>query len=87
MSKITTIPDFNPSLPGSVAEAVRSLKQAVEILGGMRQGESVGSPLMFVQGSEPMITQRSALRTGDLWIDTTDDTMKYWSGEIWKPLQ
>lgn len=67
--------------------ALRTIKQALEILGGLRQGESNGAPLIFVQGFEPSRVAISIYRVGDQWIDTTTDTMKYWDGVKWKPLQ
>lgn len=86
MSRVPTIPDFAPVLEQHDA-TLRTIKQAIEILGGLRQGESVGAPLMFVQGYAPSQVATSIYRIGDLWIDTTTDTMKYWDGSIWKPLQ
>ncbi len=84
MSKVPTIPDFQDGDPTSVGATVRALKLAVEFLGGLRQGESRGAPLVFVQGNRPMLNQESSLRIGDVWIDPTDNTLKYWNGELWK---
>jgi len=67
-----------------MAATVRTLKFAVEILGGMRQGESVGSPLMYVQGNPPESRQRGTLRLGDLWLDTDTDKLNYWNGNLWR---
>jgi hypothetical protein len=53
----------------------------------MRQGQGLGAPTMFVQGFEPDRALVQTFRLGDFWIDTTDDTLNYWAGEVWKPIQ
>jgi len=83
MSKLPTIPDFTLQ-PPSMGAAVRTLKLAVEILGGMGRGESLGSPLIYVQGNPPGRGQPATLRAGDLWIDTDIDTLNYWNGNAWR---
>lgn len=59
--------------------ALRAVKLAIEILGGMRQGEAFGAPLTFVQGSRPLQEHEGSLRTGDRWIDTTTNYEYFWS--------
>lgn len=85
MSKFPTIPDFTDT-PESLGTALRTVKLTLEIMAGQRQGESKGSPDMFVQGSAPSFNNRSTHKLGDLWIDTSTDTLKYWNGSLWKPL-
>ena len=83
MSKVPTIPDFDETVPSSVGAALRTLKMAMEIVGGLRQGEALGAPLIFVQQNQPMVGQESSLRRGDLWIDDSVNKMNFWSGEAW----
>lgn len=66
--------------------ALRSVKQILEIIAGQRQGESFGAPQIFVQSQTPSPVSRGTNKTGDLWINTTNDTMNYWNGTAWKPL-
>lgn len=86
MSRIPTIPDFNMTLEQHDA-TLRTIKQALEVLGGLRQGESQGAPLVFVQGFEPDRVAESIYRIGDQWINTTTDRLYYWDGNVWKILQ
>ena len=78
MARLPTIPDFTTDA-NSMNAGLRAVKLAIEILGGMRQGESFGAPLTFVQGSRPQQDHEGSLRTGDRWIDTTTDYEYYWS--------
>ena len=83
MSRVPTIPDFDETVPQSIGAAVRTLKQAMEIIGGLRQGEALGSPLVFVQANQPMVAQENSLRRGDLWIDDSVNKLNFWSGTNW----
>lgn len=67
--------------------ALRTVKMALEILGGLRQGQSLGAPVVFVQGAAPDDRLNTQLRIGDQWINTTTDRMYYWTGDVWKILQ
>ena len=85
MVRIPTIPEFANG-PEEVAAALRAIKDAVEQLGGLRQGESKGAPQIFVQASPPTQTRRLAYKTGDLWVNTSTNKMNYWSGTAWVEL-
>ncbi len=86
MSKVPTIPDFDPNVASSIGATVRTLKMAVEVLGGLKQGEAIGCPLVYVQGHDPLKDARNTLSIGDQWIDTTTNKMNYWSGGAWVQL-
>lgn len=83
MSRIPTIPDFDERNLQSVGAALRAVKQAMEIVGGLRQGEALGSPAVFVQQNQPAITQEGTLRRGDLWIDDSVNKLNFWDGVKW----
>lgn len=82
-SKFPTIPEFART-PEEIATALRAVKQSVEMLTGQRQGESVGSPQVFVQAIQPNAANRGSLKTGDLWINTSTNKLNYWTGSIWQ---
>jgi hypothetical protein len=84
-SKFPTIPEFART-PGEIATALRAVKQSVEILTGQRQGESLGSPQIFIQAAQPNAAQQAALKLGDLWINTSTNKMNYWNGSVWQVL-
>lgn len=86
MPKFPTIPDFRDDDIIAVATALRAVKLALEVVAGTRQGESKGAVLEYVQGYRPDPQDDAARRIGELWIDTTDDTMWYWNGDIWKQI-
>lgn len=85
MSKLPTIPDFAETLDG-VSTTVRAIKGAVEILGGQRQGQSLGAPAMFVQEQEPAPSRLTSFSLGDLWIKPSTRVMSYWDGAQWTAL-
>lgn len=85
MSKLPTIPDFVND-PASMSVALRAVKEAVEILGGQRQGQSVGAPQMFVQEAEPERGRANAFKTGDLWINPVAKKLYFFSGQVWVAL-
>ena len=85
MPNKNTIPDFDASSLESVATAVRAMKDIVEVLAGLRQGEALGAPQMFVQDLTPgaLTAQRNSavpLTTGDLWVNTAARTLNYYDG-------
>lgn len=83
MSRFPTIPEFTTA-PDELATALRAMKQVVEQLAGFRQGESKGAPQVFVQPVEPKAALRINFKTGDFWIDTSSNTLKYWTGTSWQ---
>ena len=85
MSKLPAIPDFTDE-PQSLGTALRTVKQAVEIIGGQRQGQSLGAPQVFVQPVEPTTSRLTSFNRGDQWINDDTDQMYYWDGRQWKPL-
>lgn len=84
-SSFTPIPEF-ASTPEEMSTAIRALKMAVEQLGGLRQSESRGAPQVFVQTVMPNMARRIAYKTGDLWVNTSNNTLNYWSGNEWKQI-
>lgn len=85
MSRLPTIPDFANDIE-SMSTALRTVKMAIEILGGMQQGESVGAPMAYVQAYAPDAERNGVLRVGDQWINTTDNTLLYWTGDVWRKI-
>ena len=85
MSKFPTIPEFVQT-PEEIGTALRAVKISVEILAGLRQGESKGSPQIFVQNTQPSIANNSTYKTGDLWINTSTGKLLYWTGSTWTTL-
>lgn len=85
MSKFPTIPDF-VATPDSLAVSVRAIKDSVERITGQRQGESLGSPAMFIQEVAPTNGRQTSLGTGDLWIKPSTRVMSYWDGRDWTQL-
>lgn len=83
MSRLPTLPEFSEAIP-PMAETLRRVKLALEILGGMQQGESEGAPLVYVQNTQPDPQQDGVRRRGDQWIRTTDDTLWFWNGDQWR---
>lgn len=71
-----------PSVPeptqNTLIDAVRVLKQSVELLTGQTRGVSYGAPRMFIQAVRPTTTD-----PGDLWIDTDTNKLSYWNGNVW----
>lgn len=85
MSNLPTIPDFIDE-PASIGTTLRAMKQAVEIIGGQRQGASYGAPQMFVQETQPIPSRVTSFKIGDLWINTLTKKLNYWSGVQWEEL-
>lgn len=91
MLKHTTIPDFDQNDLSSVATTVRAMKDIVETLAGLRQGEALGAPQIFIQPTAPASVQNSRIRLttaakGDLWINETAGTISYFDGSKWVEL-
>ncbi len=85
MSKFPTIPDFTNNLE-SIATAVRAMKDSIEQLTGQRQGQSLGTPSIYVQPQAPSQVLRNSSKIGDLWVNTTDNTLSYWTGKSWQKI-
>jgi len=84
MSRLPTIPEF-ASTPEEISSALRAIKQTVELLAGLRQGEARGAPQVFAQATTPKATLTISYRTGDLWIDTSTNKLNFWNGTNWTP--
>jgi hypothetical protein len=84
MSKFPTIPEFTNSQE-DMSAALRAIKQVVEQLAGLRQGESKGAPQVFVQSTAPSAALAISYKVGDFWINTSSNTLNYWSGNVWQP--
>lgn len=85
MSKLPNIPEFAENIHDMNA-ALRAVKLSLEILAGLRQGESKGAPQVFVQGTVPATTSSTTYKAGDIWINNTNDQMYYWNGTNWRPV-
>ena len=85
MSSFPTIPEFT-NTPEEMSTAIRALKMAVEQLAGLRQGESKGAPQIYVQTTLPSNQYTISYKIGDLWINTSNNTVSYWTGTIWQSL-
>jgi hypothetical protein len=83
MSKFPTIPEFVKT-PEEMGTALRAVKISVEILAGLRQGESKGAPQMFVQTTTPSPANKLSYKIGDLWINTSTNKLNYWTGSAWQ---
>lgn len=71
-----SIPDPQPTVE-SLADTVRLLKSAVELLTGQRTGGTAAH--VFVQTTTPV-----ALSVGDIWIDKQNSSLvRYWTGTDW----
>lgn len=86
MSKFSSIPDFNSASPESMGTSLRAIKDSVEQLTGQRQGQSLGSPSVFVQPNAPTPSRQTILSRGDLWINDESNVMSFWTGTQWKTL-
>jgi hypothetical protein len=96
MAKFSPIPDFTSDI-SSMAASLRIMKDIVEQLAGLRQGGSVGSPMMYIQSYEPVQSFQAKFRKGDLWISaentnpagtqvTSTGNLYYWTGYSWQKL-
>lgn len=79
MSKVyPAIPDPQPTVE-SLADTVRALKIAVELLTAQRAGGAASHT--FVQETVPV-----AIGTGDKWIIPSTGLIRYWDGSQWVKL-
>lgn len=83
MSNFPTIPEFI-NTPEEMATALRAIKMSVEILAGLRQGEALGAPQVFVQAVEPAPTRAISYKRGDLWVNTSSNRLYFWAGSLWQ---
>ncbi len=83
MSRLPTIPEF-VNTPQEMSAALRAVKQILEPIAGLRQGESLGAPQVFVQATQPSPTLARTFKAGDFWIDTSTNTLRYWTGTAWQ---
>lgn len=85
MSRLPNIPEFDDTV-SSMATALRAVKNTLEIVAGLRQGEGLGAPQVYVQASEPTKLRTGNYKTGDIWINSSTDVMSYWNGSTWKAI-
>jgi hypothetical protein len=86
MSRRATIPDFADGNLRSIGTTLRAVKQEIETLSGLRQGQSKGAPAIFVQSSSPAQSQLNTYKVGDLWINPDapkGDKLRYYNGSVW----
>lgn len=63
---------------------VSQLKEAVEVMSGLRTAGSVGSPRSFFATTAPGVSQQ--LKDGDQWFDTSNQHKLYvWHNGAWVP--
>lgn len=60
-----------------MANALRSMKDVVEQLAGLRQGDAI-SPKVFWQGNPPEAVANQ-LQGGDLWANPENSKLYYWN--------
>lgn len=72
------IPDPTPTVE-SLAESVRVLKMAVELLTAQRAGGAAAH--IFLQETAP-----TPIQAGDLWIVPSTSLIRYWNGLNWLKL-
>lgn len=83
MSKYTSIPEFSSDVD-SLAVTVRAIKDVVEQLAGIRIGASLGAPMIFVQGNEPLQgVDGNVLTRGDLWVNPETRAISFFDGSVW----
>ena len=83
MSNFPTIPEFI-NTPEEMATALRAIKMSVEILAGLRQGEALGAPQVYVQAAEPAPNRAISYKLGDLWVNTSSNRLYFWTGSLWQ---
>jgi len=82
MSKYPTIPEPEATIEG-LQNSVRALKQTVEILAGLRQGQSRGAPALYYQAFQPSDT--NLLCECSFWVNPETNELKYWNSaqQLW----
>jgi len=86
MSRRVAIPDFVDGDVRSLAATLRAIKQEIETISGIRQGQSRGAPAVFVEEREPSTNQNIVFKTGDLWIKPSLKELWYYNGQFWAKL-
>jgi lipopolysaccharide export system protein LptA len=66
-----------------MSATLRALKQEVETISGMRQGQSKGAPAVFVQAQEPRKTLSATFKTGDFWINPDTKQLWFYNDNLW----
>jgi hypothetical protein len=62
------------------------MKQELETISGLRQGQSKGAPSVYVQNTQPGQAQGNAYRIGDFWINpaaTLGERLWFYNGSFW----
>lgn len=78
MFKIPAIPDPGASL-ASIADTVRGLKAAVEVLTGQTGQPGDKAAHLYVQGTQP-----TTAHSGCIWVDTANaNKLRVWDGTQW----
>lgn len=85
MSSIPSIPEFGISQAETLT-VLRALKDAVEQLGGLRQGAARGAPQIYVLSTQPKPSRTLAFKIGDLWVNTSTDKLFYYNGDTWREI-
>ncbi|MGI9135793.1 MAG: hypothetical protein ACR2JS_01885 [Candidatus Nanopelagicales bacterium] len=85
MSKSVGIPEFVDGDAKSMSVALRAMKQILETLTGQRQGDSLGSPAVYVQVVEPKV-KFNRLETGDFWINPDENKLYGYYNGSWQVL-
>jgi hypothetical protein len=86
VSRRVAIPDFVDGDVRSMAVALRTMKQEVETLSGLRQGQSKGAPAVYVQNTSPARSQLNVYKTGDFWINPDapqGQKLSFYNGSVW----
>lgn len=86
MSRRVGLPDFTDGDVRSMGATLRAMKQELETLSGLRQGQSVGAPAVFVQTTEPVKTLSATFKKGDLWVNPDAKTLWFYNGAYWVKL-
>jgi hypothetical protein len=85
VSKSVGIPEFTDGDIKSMSTALRAMKQILETLTGQRQGQSLGSPAVYVQDTEPR-ERFNNLQTGDFWIKSDENKLHCYRNGYWQVL-
>lgn len=86
MSRRVTIPDFVDGDVRSMGIALRAMKQELETLSGLRQGQSKGAPAVYVQSTQPPQSQGNVYKAGDFWINPDAPPgakLSFYNGSFW----
>ena len=75
--KFPSIPDPGSTSDGMM-DAVRAMKQSMQLLIGQTGADHRGAPRMYIQKTIP-----KSDHIGDLWINTETNSLSYWNGSNW----